>query len=1825
MQDQQQRIVGYFIEEAKDYLTTIEQGLMNLQGTIEDPELMDEVFRAAHSIKGGAGMLEFESIQQAAHRIEDFFKVLKEHPIHIDRELESLFLRAFDTLVELLDHLQGPFGLTTEVGNRVLQDSEPAFNALAERLGLAVHEVDMPSVLHRTLSSQSEDAWAADRTHQVFQQQVPQLLREMLDLFRQGDSPQQRAQLQWMCQRLSDLGKSSRITGWVELLDAASQAIGCPTNSYKTLAPTIIRDLKQAQDLVLDDRSQEICLGSELRALVPQPVAPSPSSLDVDLFDFDDLLNDELAPEITDITHSQGDEFEQDWFTETSNTVVTRMDELDLSPTPSPTQTSRVERPRAEPGTGPEVGVAELDVLADLFRQSSQDLEADLPGQSSESGAGLPLNQAADYDLSDLIFTHEESSADADALTSSLDALGYDLLDEMDTTDSVADMGLESIDDLLSFGDEPSSGNGLLANAVQGSGAIDLIGDDDLDALLDAVETATEVNPIASDDLFDLGLDAEEEPTDLRVVPSGDLTFSTELISDPTAIEPIPNELQKLGDDDPDLTTVIDPALGNLDDLDGNFGSDLGLDLIDGLTGEIAPPELTLDPLPETGAIDDMADLDAWAADLANVDLAHADLDFGNAGLADLADLDVAAAATPEATADRWGDGLDLGDMSPGELPDLAAIDLDDNWSDSAPDLDFNDFNNLSDFSAVDLTDDFNNLSDFSAVDLTDEDLAPTTAMPALVDPSLDDLPALDQFDLDGILNANPLEEVDPFANLLAESPDVMLPDAETSTAENFIQDIDTLLDDPLSAEPAEPVYEAADLSYDVNGAKAIRIDRSTLSSEGLEDLFSDRRTTDLSGLEEDLDLAEAEADLAGANDDAAALWTPENFTEPPILSDLDALLAPAAASAPAPALDDDWAALDDLDFGEATSLEAAADGEAPDFLMGTADWSSPLDLSEPQEAASADRADDFDFGGLGDLNDLSGLGDLGTLGDFGNLGDLGLPVDAVDPLAGSDLEDLDALLGAPPTSEPMMDGLSGLGDLGDLDQLLNQEPGSAPAGDSTLDDLLNALEGSAAPAPASQAASDADELDNLLKNLNLSTTVATNSPDRFEDLFGDAAAPATTPAPAGSTGGLDLDFDALVEILETPAKAAPATGPSPAVSPARSAPTPVANGQREMEAAANRNLRAEQIIKVPVRNLDNLNNLVGEMVVNRNSMEQGQERLRQSLENLTQRVQQLGDVGQRMQDFYERSLLEMSLLSGRRGGSGGGHSDTHHSGESDTHGGRMGLGELELDRFTPFHTQSQEIIELIVRVRESASDIDFVVEQTDQLVRNLRQITTQIQENLNKSRMVTFARTVERLPRAVRSVSERCGKDVDLIIEGKETAIDEFLSQELSSPITHMINNALVHGIETPEARVAAGKPPTGKLTIRAFYQGNQTVISLSDDGAGINTERVKQKAIEKGLIDPNQARNMVRQEIYEMLFLPGFSTKDQADEFGGRGVGMDVVMRKIQELRGSISIDSELGRGTTFTIRLPLNLSICKALRCLSDHATIAFPMDGVEDTPPDIHPEDVQTDKEGRRCIAWRDRILTLHPLTELLKYNRHLSRGNIYGGNQEDDSLAIVVLRSAGEFIAIEVDRVLGEQEIVIKQPEGPVPKPLGIAGMTVLGDGRVMPIADVLELIDLAKGRIRRDTVSGRWESDNIHIVEPPTEQKDPMVLIVDDSITVRELLKMTFQKAGYQVEQARDGQEAWEKLRSGLPCDLVFCDIEMPRMDGLQLLQRLQTEETLCELPVAMLTSRGADKHRKMAVDLGAKGYFTKPYLEEALLDAARRMLRGEVLITANA
>ncbi|NEP57926.1 MAG: response regulator [Symploca sp. SIO2G7] len=644
-----------------------------------------------------------------------------------------------------------------------------------------------------------------------------------------------------------------------------------------------------------------------------------------------------------------------------------------------------------------------------------------------------------------------------------------------------------------------------------------------------------------------------------------------------------------------------------------------------------------------------------------------------------------------------------------------------------------------------------------------------------------------------------------------------------------------------------------------------------------------------------------------------------------------------------------------------------------------------------------------------------------------------------------------------------------------------------------------------------------------------------------------------------------------------------------------------------------------DQTMRVQIKRLDDLSNLVGELVVNRNSLEQDQERLRQFLDNLNHQVLSLNDVGARMQDLYERSLLESSLLASRHNYRSffGGESPSENS-QANTE-----YDPLEMDRFTGFHTLSQEMIELIVRVRESASDIVFLADGTDQVARTLRQITTQLQEELTRARMVPFAQTADRLPRAVRDISLKLGKQAELQVEGRETLIDKMIIEHLNAPMTHLVNNAITHGIETPEVRQAANKPSAGKITVRAFYQGNQAVISISDDGAGINPEKVRSKIIEKKLLTPAEAKKLSNLDLYEFLFDAGFTTKEKADDFSGRGVGMDVVRTKLNEIRGTIHTDSTLGQGTTFTIRLPLTLSIGKALCCLSDRATIAFPMDGVEETF-DIPPDRVQTDSEGQSFIQWKDTRLLFKPLSELLKYNRHLSRGSVYGGKREDGLISVLVLRSASNnFLSIQVDQVLSEQEIVIKQLEGPAPKPVGIAGATVLGDGRIMPIADVMELIDLSRRPNRPDSpIWSRAEGEG----QAPVEEAphEPMVLIVDDSITVRSLLEMTFSKAGYRVEQARDGQEAWEKLRSGLPCDIIFCDIEMPRMNGMELLKKLQEDENLRDIPISMLTSRGADRHRQMAVQLGASGYFTKPYLEEVLLEAAQEMINGEVLLDAS-
>jgi chemosensory pili system protein ChpA (sensor histidine kinase/response regulator) len=1012
-----------------------------------------------------------------------------------------------------------------------------------------------------------------------------------------------------------------------------------------------------------------------------------------------------------------------------------------------------------------------------------------------------------------------------------------------------------------------------------------------------------------------------------------------------------------------------------------------------------------------------------------------------------------------------------------------------------------------------------------------------------------------------------------------------------------------------LQPPEAESVADSSESLFDTND-DALFDDIETAAQAGAEDLealFGDETSENTEALDLSPDAVNFEEDFFASHASAQEL---DFELEPEALFfDGETDEVPQAATEDLDALWDEETPVDtdqlnvseeNLFETEITSdweLESANEETADDLL----DWDAAgageeenLDDFLSAEAGDATDAQDWNFEGdeaaaaLGldwDIADNdAALEDLAVAG----LGASALAANAQTP----DFEDLEALLADSEVLAtegdqlPMPDASIGTNELDGLNE---------------FDDLEALLGEETSPASAALTAADLDAFDDLDALLNEQMPAAASQSS------------ASVKSTAVKADAVEDDFGDLEKLLEQAEKA---MGGPPS--------TPPSQGGQQRPLSRARPRVFEQTMRVPVKHLDSLSNLVGELVVNRNSLEQDQELLRQFLDNLSHQILALSDVGARMQDLYERSLLESSLLASRQSYRSSFHAAASSHNNSNSSG--VEYDPLEMDRFTGFHLLSQEMIELIVRVRESASDIEFLVDETDQVARMLRQVTTQLQEGLTRSRMVPFAQNADRLLRAVHEISRKLGKEAQLHVDGRETLIDKMILEHLYDPMTHLVNNALTHGIEMPEVRRAAGKPIAGQITLRAFLQGNQTVISISDDGAGINPEKIRSKVIEKRLITPAEAKTLSRLDLYDFLFHAGFTTKDKADDFSGRGVGMDVVRTSLSEIRGTIHIDSTIGKGTTFTIRLPLTLSICKALCCLSERARIAFPMDGVEDML-DLSPDRIQTNSEGQTCIQWRDTLLPFQSLSELLKYNRQVSRGSVYGGKREDNLISIVVLRSAGNFIAIQVDQVLGEQEIVIKQLEGPAPKPVGIAGATVLGDGRIMPIADVLELIDLAMGRIRKDGGVTIWSRENPQDPESqeiPEAKSEPMVLIVDDSITVRELLSMTFNKAGYRVEQARDGQEAWDKLRSGLPCDIVFCDIEMPRMDGLELLSRLQKDETLCKLPIAMLTSRGADRHRQMAAQLGANGYFTKPYLEEVLLEAANRMIKGEVLFGTN-
>ena len=487
--------------------------------------------------------------------------------------------------------------------------------------------------------------------------------------------------------------------------------------------------------------------------------------------------------------------------------------------------------------------------------------------------------------------------------------------------------------------------------------------------------------------------------------------------------------------------------------------------------------------------------------------------------------------------------------------------------------------------------------------------------------------------------------------------------------------------------------------------------------------------------------------------------------------------------------------------------------------------------------------------------------------------------------------------------------------------------------------------------------------------------------------------------------------------------------------------------------------------------------------------------------------------------------------------------------------------------------------------------DLEEVRVQQDHLVGELRHQILGI-------RMQPLAVVFEAFPRAVRDLAREFGKEVQLVISGGEEELDRRIIEELGEPLLHLIRNGLDHGLEAPSAREAAGKPAQGFLAIRAWPKGNRVVLEVEDDGAGIDPAAVRETAVRRGLLRAEAAEALTEAEVLDLIFRPGFSTSRLITDVSGRGIGMEVVRKVIERLRGAVSVESLPGRGTRVTLDLPLSLAMLPALLVRTGGVAYAFPATAVERVAR-FRPEELHS-LEGRRAARLEGETIPLVDLAPLL---------GIASGPGEGGTATAVLLRGGAHKVGFVVDEVLDEAEVVLKELGRFLEKEKVevVTGATVLGSGEVVLILDPATLIRAARGApVAPVEAAG---------APPPPPGR---LLVVEDSLIARDLERTILESAGYRVDVALDGVDALEKLRAER-YDLVITDIEMPRMDGFALLERIRAQDPTRDLPVVVVTNRERTEDKRRGMELGADAYILKSSFDQSsLLDTIQRLMGRE-------
>ncbi|MCS6781995.1 MAG: response regulator [Gloeomargarita sp. SKYBB_i_bin120] len=588
--------------------------------------------------------------------------------------------------------------------------------------------------------------------------------------------------------------------------------------------------------------------------------------------------------------------------------------------------------------------------------------------------------------------------------------------------------------------------------------------------------------------------------------------------------------------------------------------------------------------------------------------------------------------------------------------------------------------------------------------------------------------------------------------------------------------------------------------------------------------------------------------------------------------------------------------------------------------------------------------------------------------------------------------------------------------------------------------------------------------------------------------------------------------------------------------------------------------------VRLPLQTVEFLANTGGDLLLYLEKLSGQQEQLEATIRHLKELVAGFEPVRDRMDEVYEQLAMPHRATEGSE------------------------FDPLEMDRFSALHETLQACQEFVAQVSESAEDLDLVTRSTARELVSLRRNLNQIYSESTKALLNPFHTLTGPFTQKIQRLAQRYGKQVRCHVEGAEVLLDRVLLERLKGPLTHLVNNAFDHGIETPAERLQQGKPATAQITLKARIQGNQALISIRDDGRGVNLARVYQKARERGLTQAPY-EELSREELLNFLFIPGFSTSEQVSELSGRGVGLDAVRTEIRQLGGTVEITSEPGQGTEFTLRLPLAVSLLPLLIVRAQGQLLGFLADSVLDILREV-PRG--WDWTQPLTLPWRDQEIPVYLPEHLLAYNQSL-----------DPPLAQAILVLAGpqdQPLGLVVDELSEVRQRMVKRIEEVFPLPTYLVGAAVLPSGESIPV--------LLPSQLRRP--GAHPPSLPSLVAESPVTK--PTILVAEDSVYTRRIISSVLGQAGYDILACRDGQEAWETLLQNTDkVRLVLTDLEMPRLNGWELVQSIREHPATQGLPVVMLTSRTGDRHRQKAAQLGVNGYLGKPCNPRELLTTIGR------------